>query len=89
MPTVTVVLGWLLRYEPAITKSLEIIGFFVGVIALIVAAKEFRHVKTLIRSIEKLAADSQQIVSDSNKLLDKSTAIADSMSTRFGRPIPL
>jgi hypothetical protein len=88
MQAVTLVLGWLFRYEFAITKTLEITGFLVGVIALIVAAKEFRHVKTLINSTEKLAADSQQIVSDSKKLLDTSTGIAESMSTRFVGQFP-
>jgi len=77
---------WLVTNRDAIEFS----GLIVGITALIIAAIEFRHVRRLLGSSERIAGDAKNLLEDSRKLLDNSTLlsrytaqIANSMSTGF------
>jgi hypothetical protein len=69
MQTALTIWEWLVNNRETIFRTIEFFGLIVGIAALIIAAIEFRHVRTLLGSSERIAGDSKQI--------------ASSMSTRF------
>ena len=90
MHTALTMWEWFANNREAIFRAIEFFGLMVGIVALIIAAIEFRHVRTLLGSTERIASDSKNLLEDSRKLLDNSTAlsrntaqIANSMSTGF------
>jgi hypothetical protein len=90
MQTTLTIWEWLVNNREAIFRAIEFVGLSVGIAALIIAKIEFRHVRTLLGSSERIAGDSKKLVEDSRKLLDNSTIlsrdtaqIANSMSTQF------
>jgi len=90
MQTALTAWEWLANNREVIFKAIEFFGLVVGIVALIIATVELRHVRTLLGSSERIATDSKNLLEDSRKLLDNSTLlsrntaqIANSMSTGF------
>lgn len=54
MQSVTTALQWLVNNRGTVFTTIEFVGFVVGIVALLIAAVEFKHVRKLLGSTEQI-----------------------------------